>query len=275
MIGKLPNLLIIGAMKSGTTSLHNYLSKHPDIFMSEQKEIHYFSDVNYNSKSLDWYKKQFVTDKKIRGTSPQGYTKCHHNDAKNVLPRLAKTIPDVKMIYIVRDPIERYKSHILEAYHCDPPKDVKYSKKGDSFLKTSMYYMQISAFLKYFKKEQIYVLALEDLQENRLFEMNKIFTFLNVDKLNDNSTFNFVSNAAEDKSIPYVVKCSIPYRAGNKFVPKLTKKIGERFSNIFLKFQMEKPKLSEEQLFMLKQKLKPDIDKFREFTGNFFSKWSV
>lgn len=275
MKATLPNLLIIGAMKSGTTSLHNYLAKHPDIFMSKQKEIHYFSDANYNTKSIDWYKNQFITDKKIRGTSPQGYTKHHHADAHNVLERLSKIIPDVKMIYIVRDPIERYRSHILEAYHCDPPKDVRYSKKVNNFLKTSMYYMQISAFLNFFDMKQIHVLSLEDLKENRLHELNKIFDFLEVKRLNDDSLFDFESNIAKDKDIPHVIKYSLPYRAGHKLVPKLTKKLGLFFSKTFLKYQMEKPKLSKDEIIKLKEKLKPDIDKFKELTGKRFPQWQI
>lgn len=275
MGGKLPNLLIIGAMKSGTTSLHNYLAKHPDIFMSKNKEIHYFSDVIFNSKPLSWYKSQFITDRKIRGTSPQGYTKCHHNDSNNVLERLSKSIPDVKLIYIVRDPVERYKSHILEAYHCDPPKDVRYSKKVDNFIKTSMYFMQISAVLKYFKLEQIHILSLEDLKENRLVEMNKIFDFLEVKNLNDNSIFDFESNTAEEKTIPYAVKYSLPFRAGKKIVPKITEEMGKTFSKIFLKYQLEKPKLSKKEEEKIKNILKPDIDKFRKLTGKNFSQWKI
>lgn len=275
MEGKLPNLLIIGAMKSGTTSLHNYLAKHPDVFMSEPKEIHYFSDAHYNTKSIGWYKSQFITDKKIRGTSPQGYTKCHHADAHNVLERLSKTIPDVKMIYIVRDPIERYRSHILEAYHCDPPKDVKYSKKVNNFLKTSMYFMQISAFLKYFELKQIHILSLEDLQENRLSELNKIFDFLEIERLNDNSLFNFESNIAKDKDLPHVIKYSLPYRAGHKLMPKGTKKFGLFFTKTFLKNQMRKPNLSKEEIVKLKEELKPDIDKFKELTEKRFPQWQI
>jgi len=273
--GKLPNLLVIGAMKSGTTSLHNYLSMHPDIFMSKTKEIHYFSDINYNSKPLNWYKNQFITDKIIRGTSPQGYTKCHHVDSDNVMERLAKFIPNAKLIYIVRDPIERYKSHVLEAYHCDPPKDIKYSKKVDNFIKTSMYHMQISAVLKYFSLKQIHVLSLEDLNKNRLTELNKIFDFLEIKQLDDNSIFEFKSNTAVEKKIPYVVKHSLPYRVGNKMSPKITENAGQIFSKLFLKYQLEKPILSDTELKQLKSYLKPDIDKFKKLTGKHFSQWDI
>jgi hypothetical protein len=58
---KLPNLLIIGAMKAGTSSLHDYLSHHPDIFMSQQKELDFFcSNLNYK-KGIEWYKQNLST----------------------------------------------------------------------------------------------------------------------------------------------------------------------------------------------------------------------
>jgi len=209
MKGRLPNLLIIGAMKAGTTSLHNYLAKHPDIFMSDPKEIHYYADDKFHINSIDWYKGFFMTDKKIAGTSPQSYTKAHNKYYKNIPERIAKDIPDIKLLYIVRDPIERYKSHILESYHCDSPKDVKYSKESENYLKTSMYFFQVSEYLKYFNKEQIHILALEDLKENKLRELNNIFKFLDIKELSDISLFNFKSNTAEEKRIPYVLRTNI------------------------------------------------------------------
>jgi hypothetical protein len=275
MTNKLPNLLIIGAMKAGTTSLHNYLAKHPDIFMSEPKEIHYYIDEHYQTKTIDWYKSFFKTDKKIIGTSPQSYTKCHHKLYKNIPERIFKDSPDIKLIYLVRDPIERYKSHILESYHCDPPKKVRYSKHSENYLKTSMYYMQITSFLEYFKKEQILVVSSEDLKTNRLEELNTIFNFLEVDKLENNSIFDFESNTALEKKVPHVIKYSMPYRAGNKISPKMTEKIGAFFSKTFLKYQTEKPKLTDSEYKSLFSKLKPDIDKFRKLTGKEFPQWNI
>ena len=84
MSGRLPNLLIIGAMKSGTSSLHDYLNLHPDIYMYNPKEIHYYADGTYGVKSKEWYASFFETDKKIAGTTPQSYTKCHNKYYKSI-----------------------------------------------------------------------------------------------------------------------------------------------------------------------------------------------
>jgi hypothetical protein len=58
--GTLPNLIIIGAMKGGTTSLHYYLNLHPQIWMSREKELYFFvSERNWN-KGIEWYKSNFT-----------------------------------------------------------------------------------------------------------------------------------------------------------------------------------------------------------------------
>ena len=58
----LPNLLIIGGMKCGTTSLHNYLATHPEVFMSEEKELDFFTSWNIRERGLGWYEKQFPVE---------------------------------------------------------------------------------------------------------------------------------------------------------------------------------------------------------------------
>lgn len=275
MNGNFPNLLIIGAMKSGTSSLHDYLSLHPDIFMSTPKEIHYYADEFYYSQSKEWYQSFFKTDKKIRGTSPQSYTKCHNKFYQNIPERIAKDTPDVKMIYIVRDPIERYSSHILESYHCDPPEDIKYSKESDNYLKTSMYYMQLKPYLRYFKKEQIHILSLEDLQDNRLEELNKIFRFLGVDEMQDEKLFDFVTNSAVTKTLPTVIRQNLLFRIGNKFSKNSTSKIAHFIAKKYFSNQLKKQKLTIEEEQELKEKLKEDITNFRVLTGKEFSNWSL
>lgn len=271
----LPNLLIIGAMKSGTTSLHNYLNLHPDIFMSEPKELHYYSDQYFETWDREWYKSLFITDCKVRGTSPQSYTKAHNMYYKNIPERIYRDTPDVKMIYVVRDPIKRYESHILESYHCDPVQDVKYNKESGNYWKTSLYYYQISQFLEYFKKEQIHVLSLEELQANVLGEMNKIFSFLEVSEVSDPEMFNFVSNTADTKGIPRVIQDNLLYRAGLKLDKGLTKRIGSNLSKRFFKNQLKKPTLTKGEKEDLKNKLKEDINKFRILTGKSFEEWSI
>lgn len=275
MNNRLPNLLVIGAMKSGTTSLHDYLSKHPDIFMSSPKEIHYYADANYKKWAKEKYMNFFKTEKKYAGTSPQSYTKCHNKFYQNIPERIYKDTPDVKLIYIVRDPIERYKSHVLESYHCDPLEDIKYSQESENYLKTSMYGMQLKAYLKYFDLGQIYVLALEDLQENPLVEMNQLFSFLGVSKLNDASLFESIKNTASSKKIPRSIKDHLLFRIGMRINEGLIKRIGQKLALRFFKAQLKKPQVDSYELNELKTSLVEDINEFRQITGKKFEQWSI
>ena len=63
----LPDFIIIGTMKGGTTSLHHYLSQHPEIFMSKQKELNFFIEERNRRRGLKWYESQFNGTERIRG----------------------------------------------------------------------------------------------------------------------------------------------------------------------------------------------------------------
>ena len=106
-----PNLFIIGAMKSGTSSLHAYLGTHPSVFMCEPKEPGYFVEQLNLKRGRGWYSKLFhgAEGASIRGESSTEYTKAPMYGG--VPQRLAEFNPQAKIIYLMRDPIERSISH--------------------------------------------------------------------------------------------------------------------------------------------------------------------
>ena len=279
----LPNILTIGAMKAGTTSLHHYLDMHPDIYMSKIKEPHFFVKEENWSKGLDWYKKLFVTDKVIRGESSQGYTKCHSE--KGVAKRIKETIPNVKLIYLLRDPIDRIISHAVE-YFTEIHKitDLNKDLSGNldiHIVKTSMYYYQISEYLKYFDLNQIHILTLEDLRDNRLEEMNKIFDFIGVKRLNDNKIFDFVKNSGQEK----VIKNKFAKISENSSLKNIVKKVfrintfnkfkrSKLYEKIFTK-PVAKPVITPEIEKRLIEYLKDDVNKLKDLTGLTFDKWKM
>ena len=102
-----PNLFIIGSMKSGTTSLHNYLSYNPEIYMSEEKEPGYFVKELAQDKGIDWYLSLFdkAENVKYAGESSTHYTKLP--TFSGVAERIHEFSPSAKLLYIMRDPIRR------------------------------------------------------------------------------------------------------------------------------------------------------------------------
>ena len=100
-----PNLIIIGAAKAGTTSLHYYLGLHPEISMSQRKELRFFSHEKYWSRGIEWYESHFSGIAKIYGeTSPSYAMYPRYPDPPE---RMHALVPHAKLIYVVSDPIER------------------------------------------------------------------------------------------------------------------------------------------------------------------------
>src|SRR5262245_43211435 len=101
----LPNLIVIGAGKCGTTSLHLYLGLHPEISMTQQKELNFFvAELNWR-RGLGWYEEQFREGTPVRGESSVAYSE--YPQRQGVPERMAALVPDVNIVYCVRDPFER------------------------------------------------------------------------------------------------------------------------------------------------------------------------
>ena len=106
----LPNFIVIGAAKCGTTSICDLLSSHPDVFMSNPKEPCFFSHMNEDFRTRDWYESLFdaVSGESAVGEGSTAYT---HPDVIDATSRqILEAIPDCRLIYMVRHPIRRLES---------------------------------------------------------------------------------------------------------------------------------------------------------------------
>jgi hypothetical protein len=260
-------------MKSGTTSLHDYLNKHPDIFMSKPKEIHYYSSENKMSKET--YLSHFRSDKKIKGTSPQSYTKAHYRDFKHVPERIYRDSPDVKLLYIVRDPFERMISHALENRYGDDLTRVKGNFESGHYWKTSLYHYQISQYLKYFKKSQIHILTLEDLKKNKLNELNKIFQFLGVHELKDEKEFEYIKNDAASKQVPNFIKSQLWFRLLRNINRGIALNLAEKLVNLHYESFLLKPKLNSVIDQHIVEKIRQDAEKLEKEFAIDISTWDL
>lgn len=113
---KSPDFLIIGAAKSATTSLYRALERFDDIFMTEPKEPAFFSNPERLKLGLDWYRELFASagEGAMRGEASTTYSRYPYDQVPNTVdpwPRIAREFPRVKMVYLVRHPVERAYSH--------------------------------------------------------------------------------------------------------------------------------------------------------------------
>jgi hypothetical protein len=181
----LPNLLIVGAHKCGTTSLHAYLDQHPEISMSTPKELNFFVDVMNWPKGFTWYERHFRTNT-IVGESSVLYSRYPRGGG--VPERIHRHLPDVKLIYIVRDPVDRVRSHFIEvrselserrAFET-VLRTILTSPEPGSYLDTSRYAFQLEQYEKHFSPDRILVLFLEDLVARPQDTLRRVFEFLGV-----------------------------------------------------------------------------------------------
>lgn len=189
---KLPNFLIIGAMKAGTTSLHHYLGQHPDIFVAPTKETNFFAQESalcFTGRTVslpDEYAAQFsaATTQKAIGESSPAYL------AVPLAPeRIARMLPHAKLIVILRNPIDRAYSHYLmrrrqgreerktfEDVLSEPDRDPEHSYTERGFYGTF-----IERYLKHFPREQLKIFLYEDLVNDPKSVVHACFEFLEVD----------------------------------------------------------------------------------------------
>ena len=260
----LPNFIIIGAMKSGTSTLHSNLQLHPEIGMSKLKEPHYFD--KFYHKPLSFYADQFSSGKRINGESTPAYSWNHI--FPEVPERIHKAIPDVKLIYVLRDPVDRIISHL----HHDLYRGRFRLSQVDNvvltdpkYVETSKYFSQVNCYLKYFDLENILFLETLALKNDMNKALNEICTFLEV----DNFDFSHQVKARNQSSRKYIIQY---YDTVHKILPRRATKLYHMIFYVANQ-KIARPVLKKETLLQLKSRLMPDIEKLKKISGKSFAGW--
>ena len=191
----LPNFLVVGAQKAGTTSLHHYLFNHPDIYLPGQKETKFFVIDERYEKGLQHYEQEYFGGRNSEaavGEVDPDYMYFHC-----ALERMQKDLDlsSIKLIFVFRNPVERAFSHYLMTYRrglenlsFEDALENESERIGSDFLSDmhfsyqsrGYYYRQVMRFLQYMDREQMLFLLTEDLKENPVKCTQSICRFLNV-----------------------------------------------------------------------------------------------
>jgi hypothetical protein len=279
----LPTFLIIGAPKAGTTSLHHYLAQHPKICMSEPKETDFFLRADYRT-ALSEYAQCFAHDttSHVRGEASPRYT-WYPFLTDDIPGRIASVVPEAKLIYLVRDPVERaigfYWEMLtsrdlapLEEAFADPYED------ASPYVCPSRYAVQLERYLRWFPRSQMLVLDSEDLRLNRRATLQTVFEFVGVEDY-WSPAFDSELNGADTK-----VK---PSRLGRRLRRSLAADIVRRTlptaarERVFAPIRaatsapvVRRP-LPEDLRARLEDALASDAARFRELVGQTYEHWSV
>jgi hypothetical protein len=273
----LPNLIVIGAMKSGTSSLHSYLNLHPQISMSHPKELDFFVLEKNWSKGIGWYESHFVDGARFNGESSPNYTKCHLFGG--VPSRMHSIVPEAKLIYLLRDPIERIISHYVHnvAARSENRSFTDSLRANENYILSSKYYMQLEKYIEYFPKSNILVLTSEDLYKRRQQTLQTTFRFLGLDDDFYSQGFTDILHQSSVKKRRTGIGLLLAKLPGRKAIKALSPS-RSHLADIYHSWsrrEVKRPALSEKLRQELMDALEDDIKLLRRYTGNGFEQWCM
>ncbi|MEZ0579779.1 sulfotransferase [Nocardioides sp. MH1] len=277
---RLPNLVVVGAAKAGSTSLHNYLALHPAISMSRDKEMRFFTDPDCRSW-IGRYQDYYDAGATYRGESTPQYTKWPV--FPGVVDRMADLVPDAKLLYLVRDPVERaIAEYVEEATWGVITEDIESAlsdvdQPHNRIVAPSRYATQLRELHRRFDAAQVMVIDLADLRDDPQTTMKRIFEFLGLEAIDLDDEALRPRNSYGDKGTlpgwyqalrrPALIRLMhrLPTDRLTQFRNFVTRRISK---------PVERPEPSEESLARLRAELAPEVAALREMTGQAFAGWS-
>jgi len=278
--GNLPNLIVIGTQKGGTSSLHYYLSLHPQIYMCREKELDFFIAQRNWERGVEWYKKNFVGEAKIYGESSPNYTDYPRYD--QVPKRMHAIVPNVKIVYILRDPIKRIISHYMHWYSAGLENrtlsDALRNIESSRYTRRCLYYTQLEQYLNYFAKSNIFIMTSEDLYNNPQKIMQKLFTFLEVDNSFHDQKLSRIHHKSSNKRRNNALGMFLEKSPIGETIEQLPRNIREKAKTLLyfpFSHKVKRPTLDKTLEAELIDYLRPDINRLRDYTGLAFEDWCL
>lgn len=186
-----PDFLIIGAMKAGTTALYCFLVQHPQIAGAVHKELWFFNDPTQWVGGTDWYEAHFPRLSAANGFRT-GEATPFYLHTRGTAARVKRTVPDAKLIVLLRDPVER----IVSDYHFNVglgherrdletaiTKDLRrawWKPDRPGYASRSMYARQLREWFDWFPREQFLILEQRELRSDPNAAVQRVFRFLKV-----------------------------------------------------------------------------------------------
>ena len=194
-----PNFLIAGAARSGTTALYHLLAQHPDVYLPENKrpEPHFFLKSSEYRRGLDYYLDRYFAAAKSQTAVGEASTSYLYQPY--VPERIAATYPHMKLVVLLRDPVERAHSNYRRSVESGLEKldfDTAVRTEDDrlralsgemaeiapyAYAGRSLYHSQLKRYLEWFPPEQMLILFSDELEDAPEALAARVFSFLGVD----------------------------------------------------------------------------------------------
>jgi hypothetical protein len=274
----LPNFLVIGAAKSGTTSLAHYLRTHPQAYMP-RFEPHYFTAERRWRLGRAWYENQFREAGSAVAVGEKSASYSRHPLYQGVPGRIAALLPDVRIVYLVRHPLHRMRSEYLhrllngkearpldEAVQADP-----------SYLDTSRYALQIDRYLEHFASEQLLVLTAEQLRHARRASLDRVQEFLGLDRSWQppelDREYNSTARKQARRPVPRPIKRLLDASLHVGVSPRTVERLSYR--SVATKVDQSRIVFSDEVRAGLEKELGDDVRRLRRYLGPEFDGWGI
>jgi hypothetical protein len=297
----LPNFLVIGAAKSGTTALYRYLKQHPDIYMSPRKEPHFFSynEITKNTEGPDDYITKAITDfheyqrlfTNVKNEIAIGEASPTYIYIPGTAEKILSIIPNTKIIAILRHPADRafsaYMHLIRDGYENILDFDKALDKEEERisknwgpiwhYKKAGFYYEQLIRYYNCFENEQILVIIYDEFIKNSNHVMSTIFEFLQVSKgfSPDMSFKPNVSGIPKYRTLQYLMY--LLFEKNNLFKTLARKTLSEekrwRFTSKLRNNNIRKKNIPIETRNKLVKLYTEDINKLQTLIKHDLSEW--
>lgn len=276
------DFIVIGAMRAGTTLLQDILSQHPQIAMARMKETDFFIEEKTYSRGEAWYAGQFDPDLPIRGEISPNYAKAR--DFPGVPARIRRHCPDVRLIYLLRDPVVRAVSQYSHSWNMGELSETPEQMAGApdapgheylSILDCSSYARQLDAYRQHFDPEQILVLDFESLLAEPQRHLDSILRHIGAAPM---AMPAMASRNANDE-LARVPKPLLRLMQG-PLRPVLTRTFGPRMRSRLRGLlargpARQAPDFPASLLVRIRADLSEDTARLRRMTGQEFSRWRV
>lgn len=290
-LARMPNFFLLGAAKCGTTSVYQMLKKHPEIYMSKDKETHFFHNDRKYGLGVSYYLDTYFSGSEsypARGEASPEYLAT----PADVAPRIRDTCATetLKFVIILRDPVQRAYSHyrhqirhcvekrsFAEALRLEEQRLIKNPKRNVGYYSDGLYGKQMSHWLEYFAPEKFLVIRYEDLKIDWRGTLQRVCVHLGV-----NPEFEWqkatVANKGGDPRNRLVMRLVAD-------PPRLLRAIGRRVVKrrhvAVLRRNIQglnsrptpAPRIDENLEGLLRELYAPDIELLEQQTGQDFSRW--
>lgn len=276
----LPNFVVIGAVKAGTTSLYRYLQRHPQIFMARPKELNFFALAEPQfSASRTWYESHFegADEASAVGEVSPSYTTYPRNPG--VPQRMAELIPSARLIYLIRHPIERIRSHYVN--------DVLKGRErrgideavmqNPIYVDLSRYAFQLEQYLQHFRREQLLVLTSEELAQDRDRTLHRVFAFLGVNPDWTDPIMSVEFHRTAEKRVPRRLVGTLRqtrfYPTLVRLAPSSLRAAGRAITTRGI--DTKSAFISDGVRERLENVLRDDLERLRNYVGDDFAGWGL